>query len=563
MSTWPYCNRLFWLCCNCRTQTGQMPGQAQEERRGIGVVQPQSGTDFPLVYPSADIRDLLADLYLEYVDPADYDDSVAPFPFPFRIKWLYGCGLRQVNVPRNLGGRHSAAICIVAADGRVVFDSRNAPNYFARNWSNRLRIYAWTFPPPHTPSIVCRLVTHHVIAEDFPIWIEPQSAEIDIRCIRRIPKRLVSLWPYSEDIQIVAGYNVEITAANVQNPATFPGITSAITEERRHGHQIVINVKPGSGQGRYPIMVPKAPPLVRKINQVGPTPDGLFQLSATDCFWSQPPPAYVARGNSAVAYATSRRWPESIAEKLTYDPGINLQLGQDCKPCCGCDKFVATANYVHTVTSALRELGARAERLRDDYHKVREAWAATVSCHKFRILRLFLYSQACRLVDVVAQVVNPYDHPLDNTVIQFDCSPYFLPSKLPQPVSGYTQMLVFRWYNGVQVSQIIRADLAGKWPQYFAHWDNVPAHKSVWIRFRLRLSKCSEDDETITLPTVQRITVEAKLKRGEHDVLDPERHVSIVAKDTVVIDCRQYSWMHQELSQCVPPVWLKEEDDNK
>jgi hypothetical protein len=130
-------------------------------RKGIGVTQPISGTDFPLVEPSEDVRYLLADFQLDYPDPADYDSAVEAFKPPFRLAWMYGFGCDPSTIPANsssslsesLGSEstdefppiptHGIDIVVFDDDGRTVFDSTTAEDFTARDWGPRLRIYNW------------------------------------------------------------------------------------------------------------------------------------------------------------------------------------------------------------------------------------------------------------------------------------------------------------------------------------------------------------------------------------------------------------------------------------
>ena len=93
-------------------------------RRGIGVNQPQSGLDYPLVNPSEDARYLLADVYLAYDDPGAYNSTITPSQHPLRIKWLYGVGCSASSAPAWAPApTHAADIVIVDAQDNVVFDS--------------------------------------------------------------------------------------------------------------------------------------------------------------------------------------------------------------------------------------------------------------------------------------------------------------------------------------------------------------------------------------------------------------------------------------------------------
>lgn len=94
------------------------PIYTPDGRRGIGVNQPQSGLDYPLIAPSADIQYLLADFYLAY------EDTAQEFVHPLRVKWLYGVGCAPNTAPSWAPTpTHAADILIVDATNRTVFNS--------------------------------------------------------------------------------------------------------------------------------------------------------------------------------------------------------------------------------------------------------------------------------------------------------------------------------------------------------------------------------------------------------------------------------------------------------
>ena len=126
-------------------------------RAGIGVVQPQSGLNFPLIAPSADIKYLLADFYLSYDDAGEYTPAVSPAQHPLRIKYLYGIGCVN-NTPAGDFPEpvHAADIVVVDANDRVIFDTNNEETTFAAAaWSADYRIYEWK-----NSGAVCRVVAY-------------------------------------------------------------------------------------------------------------------------------------------------------------------------------------------------------------------------------------------------------------------------------------------------------------------------------------------------------------------------------------------------------------------
>ena len=257
-------------------------------REGIGVVQPAAGTDYPLIQPSADMRDLLADFYLAYDDPGDYGGQA--FVLPFRIVWLFGFGT-DVPVAGSIETplpTHTADLLILDATEQVVFDSttavfdaEHAPyNGFAeRDWGDRLHILEW-----YTDTATCRAIVHTKWSPDddpvphgYPDDFQPAAAILDARTCYRTPRRVRSLQALLTKlrriavVEFAAGYNMQLA------------VTSLLTS--RYGSAVTFAAVPGSGQGIYPGC--DAPPsqYIRKINGVGPSRAGHFQLAANACYF--------------------------------------------------------------------------------------------------------------------------------------------------------------------------------------------------------------------------------------------------------------------------------------
>ena len=518
--------------------------EAAQGRQGISVVQPQSGTDYPLVWPSEDIRYLLADFYLEYVDPADYatTSTATALPEPFRIRWLYGIGTQLVNIPKWFTPQHEASIRIVAADDRLVFDSNRAHTFRVRDWGPRLRIYEWYDTDYIASAAICRLVIHtgwpadgSIPPREYPCWLVPERAIIDSRCVRRKPRQVLSLGGGTAPIRLIAGHNIEFEVSETQSATSLPTLTKSVQVSQRHGTQIVIHVRPGRGAGRYPVMRPPADPVLRTINGAAPDKDGRFQVHATDCLSIQPLEQY------ADGY---------------------LELTQDCKPCCDCDKFIATGQFLAKVTTEIRHLSQRIQVARDHYHDIRQRWEQLANCYKAKKLRLLLQPQGCRIVDVAAQLSNTSDIPWTNIAILFEC---FVPDSVtgfhPKDATIGCHLLVFQPRGGMFYPRVINTVLAGTWPRYVAQWAHVPARKSVWARFRLLFPACENRDEFNTLPTVLKLTIRASIvKIRDLDYLRHPQTEDVIVEESVILDCWNRDWMQIELPECPTPGPPPEQD---
>lgn len=98
-------------------------------RRGVGVVQPQSGLDYPLVNPSADIEFLIADFYFSYDYLAADNETAQPHDTTLKIAYLYGIGCNGNTPPAAGPVPRDSAPDIVLQDlaGRTVFDTTTLP----------------------------------------------------------------------------------------------------------------------------------------------------------------------------------------------------------------------------------------------------------------------------------------------------------------------------------------------------------------------------------------------------------------------------------------------------
>lgn len=461
-------------------------------REGIGVVQPQSGINYPFVKPSEDIQHLIADLYLAYEDPSDYT-PVTAYELPLKIAYIYGLGCTMSEKPLWApDATHYVDVVITDADDQVVFDSTQADYFEDLEWGE-YKIFEW-----RTDEGVLRIVsyvswpdTDEPAQQQFPKHIAPDNGILDARTIYRMPKRVKSLRLVLDqftktNVNLVAGYNMSLVHETADSD---PG--------ERNVEQITINATPGAGDGIFPGCV-EQDIVLRRINGVGPNLPGDFLLAATDCYWVRQPTTIVDED------------PLTVVPAISLDPTSgHLQLGNDCGPCCSCDDFVDTVKYMYRLRDEGIRIGKIVDESRDQYHLNRERWNEAKECLEKRPLRLALQAQNCPYLDVVAQYCNQTDKCLKDIVliIRFSTLPEIEPScaceeeedpacddpvdELPDNLNEAVKVVCGHTViSGGGSSAKYKLD--GKWCEYRAYFDAIDPFSSVSVRFRLEFPNAGQ-----------------------------------------------------------------------
>lgn len=288
-------------------------GYHPDARSAIGAAQ-QLANNYPLVAPSAEIVDLLADAHFAYDDPSTYDSTATAWQVPFSLKWLYGFGC-IINAKPSFAPTptHAADVLIVDALGQTVFDSTLA-TYATRAWGPRLRIHTWRSA---TASLT---LTQHkkwpTVGEPSPheytIHIAPTRAELLVRTLDRIPSRVRTATAVltaigSGSVELHSGYNTAVT------------YLGQVTRGLRKVHRVGFAVTPGAGLGIYPGCTPDAL-YVRSVNNVAPTADGRFFIDAAGCMYATQPKTLLNTDP-----LSARPVPATLA------------IGDNCAPCCACN----------------------------------------------------------------------------------------------------------------------------------------------------------------------------------------------------------------------------------
>lgn len=452
-------------------------------RAGIGVVQPQSGLDYPLVAPSADIRYLIADFYLAYDDPGFYRANAAIRQHPLRIKWLYGVGCEPAAKPSWAPTPvHAADILIVDANNITVFNStqlvsaNGTPSYYEftqQSWGDDYEIYEWI-----GSDAVCRLVVYktwppsaiaeadaadfsvdELIKKNWPTHLAPTSAILDERAVYKLPRRVRSIRVAPSaapaairrsGVVLTAGHNMIIA----NGPPSLNGV--------RRDTAITFSAEPGAGTGKYEDCPEDPTSPIYQINGVTPDENGTLLMGGADCIYVRQPTALEGDG----------------VRPVRTSGAATMALNTDCPPCCDCPDYVAVAEYMNRVGARYVRIGQRTHETKLLHESNIDRWAEERDCRLSRPLRAFLTPQNCPLLDVVAMYCNQCQECAENVelTITFSSFPAVGSAEL---VCGYT-FLYAPGYPGVEFA------LQGAYPTYTVRLPKIDVGNSAYVKFRLR-----------------------------------------------------------------------------
>lgn len=443
-------------------------------RKGIGLNQPQSGLDYPLVAPSADIQYLIADFYLAY------EDLEQEFVGPLRIKWLYGVGCDPATAPAWAPTpTHAADIVVIDADDAVVFNSTalgsDATYRQFSTWCWGLRKNSAECGPTYDYKIyewignaaVCRVVVYQTwpessddtdddAARQYAIHLAPISAVVDERAVYKMPKRVNSLILPNVGVggvtirrdaaDLVAGLNTDMVAADQE------------TRGSRLTRQITLAAIPGAGTGKY-IDCQESTPPIRSINgQPGPK----IVIAASDCLWARTPTVLT---------------PANTLTPQKYANAATLQIGSNCQACCTCNDYVDLATYMNNTRDRYKLVGGDVHNALLLHSDNIARWDDQRQCRLQEPLKVCMTAQRCPYLDVVAQYCNNCEACAQDVVLNMA----FTASNgaVGEPVCGYTAITA-----GQASANLFQ--LGGTWPNLTANLGNVDAGNSVSTRFRLQ-----------------------------------------------------------------------------
>lgn len=393
-------------------------------RRGIGVIQPQSGLDYPFVArasglrtteapadgvtPADDVRHLVADFFLAFDDPGEYSSSRAKVVPPLRIKYLYNVGCWDNDVPigfPSVRAGNVADIVVVDANDTIVFDTTDGADVQDKieEWGTDYKIYSWK-----KQDQVCQLVSYTTwtTADDdkkhFCKYLAPANAILDARATYKMPRRLRTLAVrnsgnttprYNGKVRFRNGYNTELVA------------TPSVASNFRNNTRVVFNAVATSGLGKYPNCPEdtlEAVQPLKKINGLSPI-NGDIVIGAEDCIWVRRPVEKDSTGD------------------IVPDPIVRQQIGADCPPCCECLDYASTALYMNQVQSQYSLIGDRVNDIKLLHEQNVARWLDQREC-SVNPLKLYLVPQRCPYMDIAIMLCNPCQSCAPSSVLTLNLS---------------------------------------------------------------------------------------------------------------------------------------------
>lgn len=430
-------------------------------RKGIGVVQPQSGLDFPFIAPSDDVALLFADFYLAYDDPGYYSAAGVPaYAHPLRIEWLYGVGCDGSELPESEAAAHSADLRIVDANDVVVFDSTSAAYFDRRAWGDDYEIIEW-----RTNDAECRAVVYTSWASSFaprhfPLSFYPARAVLDERTVQKLPRRVRSIRVRQGNVglgvpiangggRFEAGYNMTLS------------VGAATTNALRRNTNITFAAE---GRNEYVDCDDTPTEPVLRINGVSGR-NGDFTLTGAQCVYTRRPTLKTGGDVS----------PQSFQGANGY-----YKIGADCPACCDCPDYVDTATYMNRIRNRYKTIGSRTHSVKLLHEENIQRWVESRDCRLEKPLKIVMTPQCCPLLDVLVMFCNQCQRCADNVILNMAFSS-FPGGTVGVPQCGYTVMYA-PGVNGEKVP------LNGAWPNFSVALPPIDVGNSAYVKFRLKFS---------------------------------------------------------------------------
>ena len=405
---------------------------------GSGVF--PSGTDFPFVNPSSDVRGLFEDLFISF-------DNTQSYVYPLKISQVNGF---------QIGSPSVGELVIEDQEGTVVFDTTSSTSSSYRTWGSSRAVYIWEIEKIYLTAVRYYGSGDNEKSPSF----SPDSADLDDRAYQKESYKVnnikVGNASYQGDIQLVAGYNMVFTLKSTTD-----------VEGARKVNKIQVGAVAGEGNGIYPYCPENCvTDAIKSFNGILPAYNGNYLFIANECFWF---------GVDGESNSTSYR---------PYDDNT-LNLKNNCLPCCECDDYVYTYRAIQNLYTRFKALGDRTMAVRTQHYANQERWLAGKSCRENSSMRIF----ALPITGGKASVLVTYCNTTNNYIgpIRIDIT-LEANGKL-----GGLQTNSVVWYPANNSSPV-SIDPEGEWPSYVFRWDNLSPGRSAKVRFVVEVAEGNSSD---------------------------------------------------------------------
>jgi hypothetical protein len=458
-----------------------------EGRKQITVDQQQGGEDYPFISPSDNLQLLIGDLYLAY------NDNHCQFSLPLQISWLRGFGTEAAVDPVGAVAGNEYVIQITDADAVVVFDSRDSVAFKLSNWGNGTTDYRRVLEWLDASGQILRLVLFTAwesedVAVDWPIYFEPQNAQLVSRVLDRLPPRVTSLALVNDladaslDTAIVGGTNVLLQNGYNSKLEKLDTVENSLNADGSLLTRIIrLSMEAGTGLGRYAC---EPDLLVKRINGVNASERGNIVVDAGNCYRCERPITNI-----------NEETREADVVKST------LHISNDCGPCCSCEDFMAVYEAIRQSSNRYRTLGMRAEAVRDQLRANIARWQKAGDCRKQANVQAVAEAFAGCKVAFGVGICNNSDSPLRDVTLKvsFEYGPDSSGVTATSSVTGCiicnsTTRLGNILLGGTKRPGSTAYNLEGSWPEFTIHFDCINPGTLGSVNWVMQFAGCSNSD---------------------------------------------------------------------
>lgn len=494
---------------------------------GRGISVNPEGTDYPFADSAADVRGVLADAFVAH--------EVYTATLPLRLVQMtnFDTALPGSSCSSAAAASSRANVVITDGIGTIICNTSLVPDsgYRQVDFGTRFHIHEWIQEEDAgvNKAFVCRIVQHTAFDDEEDVYcvprqIYPEKPELDERVSHLLPKRVRSLTVNTQKfrgpVQLKSGYNIALTHGDdtrIVSTRFIPSVRKPpqvlpfdTAPQFRQTNRVTLSANAGDGLGVFPDCAETPPTLIQRINGVSPqggvtaegrplTNSGNFSLAAEECYYVREPTTLL----NGQAIPRTDLVPTDPPFTEASGPGIfdgfpsagtrGLKIGNDCGPCCECVEFHNTYLALRNKWSAFKDLGVRAQGVRDQFKENMERWVAGKTCRESTPLRLAVaqaYAGGTLSLSTAGAICNTSDECITDVELEicFSCTGGGLADPYPPgpgPLSCNTDISA----SDSATRQPYRP--AGAFPCYTFHWAAVDPGRAVNFKMHLAFD-CDE-----------------------------------------------------------------------
>jgi len=341
----------------------------------VGRNQGLLGVHYPLIEPSADIKYLIADMWVVVSDSPKLQAVIADGGLA--ITWLYGFGANAVTPPENTlyQGYNLRDVAIFNSKNKLLLSTSavtpsGRPIFSETVIDSRLSLARWTIPRLYDVGILYHTAWNYEL--------KPAPQEYDEHILPTSARLVGAVVSFEQNLHLLAelpnGTKIPVNALGNK----FNTQLTIDTKIKAPADVLTITARAGLGFGRNTDCFSNK--YVASINKATPDQAGRLVISGDDCMVIDTP--------------------------VTEDAKNIVRITDDCKACCDCTDFSQAGRALDTAGTLYKSIGDSLVETNGLYSGKLDDWEARVACTDDARLGLALTAQICPYFDITAQYCN-------------------------------------------------------------------------------------------------------------------------------------------------------------